>query len=215
MVKIAVLGAGTVGRTLAAGWVRAGHRVVLGSRDPASERVTAAVAETGAAGAAEHAEAVSACDVVVVTVPGDQVEGLIGALGGALAGRVAVDATNHLAPGTTVLHHVDALTAAGATTFRAFCTTGWEQMARPMFGTERCDLPYAGPDAGRTTVDGLVADLGFRPVWLGDGPDALALADALARLWFQLAFSRGWGRRLGWRLLSADDETTVPEAAGR
>mgnify|MGYP003908855205 CR=1 FL=1 len=115
MVKIAVLGAGTVGRTLAAGWVRAGHRVVLGSRDPASERVTAAVAETGAAGAAEHAEAVSACDVVVVTVPGDQVEGLIGALGGALAGRVAVDATNHLAPGTTVLHHVDALTAAGAT----------------------------------------------------------------------------------------------------
>jgi len=85
-----------------------------------------------------------------------------------------------------------------------------------MFGTQRCDLPYAGPDtAGRTTVDGLVADLGFRPVWLGDGPDALALTDALARLWFQLVFSRGWGRRLGWRLLSADDETTVPEAAGR
>lgn len=205
---IAVLGAGVVGRTLAAGWTRTGYRVLLGSRDPDSPRLTEALATTGAAGTARHADAARAADVVVVAVPGEQVDTLIAELDGALAGRVVVDTTNALAPGGAALHHVDALTAAGATAFRAFGTTGWEQMARPLFGEQRCDLPYAGPDSpSRATVERLAADLGFRPVWLGDGPDALALTDALARLWFQLAFARGWGRRLGLRLLSGADDS--------
>jgi 8-hydroxy-5-deazaflavin:NADPH oxidoreductase len=211
VVTIAVLGAGIVGRTLAAGWARAGHRVLLGSREPDSPRMAAAVAETGTAGAAHPAEAARVAEVVVVTVPGDQVDGLVAALADALAGRLTIDATNALSPGAPTLHHVDALAAAGAVAFRAFNTTGWEQMADPLFGDQRCDLPYAGPDGtDRTTVERLVADLGFRPVWLGDGPDALALTDALARLWFQLAFTRGWGRRLGLRLLSSTDEPIPP-----
>lgn len=208
---IAVLGVGNVGRTLAAGWVRAGHRVVLGSRQPGSDRVGAAIADTGAAGAALHGDAARAADVAVVAVPGDQVDLLLEAVGDALAGRLVIDTTNVLTAGAPVLHHVDALRAAGATVFRAMNTTGWEQMARPMFGGLRCDLPYAGPDgAARGTVDRLITDLGLRPVWLGDGTDALASTDALARLWFQLAFDRGWGRRLGLRLLSVDDDTSDP-----
>jgi 8-hydroxy-5-deazaflavin:NADPH oxidoreductase len=207
LLTIAVLGAGVVGRTLAAGWVRAGHRLLLGSRDPDSPRMAAAVADTGAASAAHPVVAARAADVVVITVPGDQVEDLVGDLGDALAGRIAVDTTNNSTPGAPVLHHVDELTRAGAIAFRAFNTTGWEQMADPTFGALRCDLPYAGPDtADRATVERLAAGLGFRPVWLGDGPDALALTDALARLWFQLAFTRGWGRRLGLRLLSSADD---------
>jgi predicted dinucleotide-binding enzyme len=199
--NIAVLGAGIVGRTLATGWARADHRVVLGSRDPAAERVRRAVTETGAAGAAPHREAAREADVTVVTVPGDQVEALLDDLGDALSGHVVVDATNDLT-GRPGLHHVDALAAAGATVFRAFSTTGWEQMAQPLFGAERCDLFWAGPDtAGRDQVERLVADLGFRPVRLGDDGDALELVDALTRLWFRLAFQQGWGRRVGLRLL--------------
>lgn len=205
---IAVLGTGVVGRTLANGWARAGHKVLLGSRTPDSERLAEAVAETGAISAALHADAARAADVAVVTVPADQVPDLIDALAGALQERVAIDATNVLGPGAAVLHHADELTAAGAVVFRAFNTTGWEQMARPQFGNLRADLPYAGPDApARDLVEQLVADLGFRPVWLGDGPEALAITDALAQMWFQLAFRRGWGRRLGLRLLTAADDT--------
>ena len=68
-------------------------------------------------------------------------------------------------------------------------------------------MVYAGPDGpSRALVESAVAGIGFRPVWVGDGPDALATTDALAGLWFQLAFGRGWGRRLGLRLLTAADE---------
>jgi predicted dinucleotide-binding enzyme len=75
-------------------------------------------------------------------------------------------------------------------------------------------MPFAGPDTpARAVVEQLIADLGFRPVWLGDGPEALASTDALARLWFQLAFSRGWGRRLGLRLLTAADDPDGPQPA--
>lgn len=206
---VAVIGAGIVGRTLATGWARAGHDVVLGSRQPDSDTIRQAVADTGAQRAARPVDAVPAADVTVLTVPGDQVADLLTTLGDALRGRVVVDATNSLHPDATTLHSTDLLRAAGATGYRAFSTTGWEQMARPVFGDERADLPYAGPDtAARATVARLVEDIGFRPVWLGDGPDALAIADSLTRLWFHLAFTQGWGRRLGWRLLTDKDDPT-------
>jgi 8-hydroxy-5-deazaflavin:NADPH oxidoreductase len=202
---VAVIGAGIVGRTLAAGWARAGHHVVLGSRQPDSDQLRQAVADTGAQRAARPVDAVTDADVTVLTVPGDQVADLVTALGEVLRGRIVVDSTNSLQPNAVALHSTDLLRAAGATSFRAFSTTGWEQMARPVFGDERSDLPYAGPDtAARATVARLVEDIGFRPVWLGDGPEALAITDSLTRLWFHLAFTQGWGRRLGWRLLTDD-----------
>ena len=202
---VAVIGAGIVGRTLAAGWARAGHHVVLGSRQPDSDQIRQAVADTGAQRAARPVDAVTGADVTVLTVPGDQVADLVTTLGEALRGRIVVDSTNSLQPDAVALHSTDLLRAAGATSFRAFSTTGWEQMARPVFGDERSDLPYAGPDtAARATVARLVEDIGFRPVWLGDGPEALAITDSLTRLWFHLAFTQGWGRRLGWRLLTDD-----------
>jgi predicted dinucleotide-binding enzyme len=214
MIAIAVLGAGIVGRTLAARWTRAGHEVILGSRDPGSARVAGAVAETGAVRAATHAEAARGAELSVVTVPGEQVEALVVGLGDSLAGRVVVDATNVLAPDAPVLHHVDTLAAAGAVVYRAFNSTGWEQMAQPVFGTQRSDMPYAGPDGqARAVVEAVIADIGFRPVWVGDGPAALATTDALARLWFQLAFGLGWGRRLGLRLLTAADDTAADDTA--
>lgn len=210
MSVIAVLGAGTVGRTLAAGWARAGHDVVLGSRNPNTDRLQAAVAETGARRAATHVDAARAADLVVITVPGDQVDALIGDLGAALHGRPVIDATNLLTPGASALHHIDALVAAGAVAFRALHSTGWEQMAQPEFGEQRCDMLFAGPDgSARAVVETAITDLGFRPVWLGDGPDALAIADASARLWIHLVFARGWNRRLGLRLLTDIDD--VPE----
>ena len=56
-----------------------------------------------------------------------------------------------------------------------------------------------GPDgAARTVVEAAIADLGFRPVWLGDG----------------LVFTRGWNRRLGLRLLTDLDDLPPQESQG-
>jgi predicted dinucleotide-binding enzyme len=206
-VKVAVLGAGVVGRTLAAGWATAGHDVVLGSRDPSAVRTQDAVREVGHGARAEvHRQAAAGADAVVVTVPGDQVPALITHVGDALAGRTVVDATNNLSPEAPALNAVAALSAAGGWVYRAFNSVGWEQMRDPVFGSIRSDMLFAGPEPDGAVAQ-LIADLGFRPIWLGDGPQPLAVADSLARLWFTLAFQRGLGRRVGFRVLTAEDDS--------
>jgi predicted dinucleotide-binding enzyme len=161
-----------------------------------------------------HERAAAAADVVVLALPGDQVRGLIADLGAALRDTVVIDATNNTAG--PVMNSVTEIADARATVFRAFNSVGWEQMQRPAFGTLRADMPFAGPwtaagtppvPGGAELVAGLIGDIGFRPIDLGTGSAALEAVDGLARLWFLLAFGRGYGRRVGFRILTADDET--------
>jgi predicted dinucleotide-binding enzyme len=50
-------------------------------------------------------------------------------------------------------------------------------------------------------MEGLIADIGLRPIYVGD-LDQVAVIDALTSLYFALAFERGYGRRLGFKLLT-------------
>ena len=211
--SVAVLGAGNVGRTLAAGWLEAGHEVVLGSREPDAARMRATLGEleeeTGVTvRALAHAEAAAAADAVVVAVPGNQVSGLLEQLGDALRGKVAIDATNTVAPDRP-LDSLALLAGSGAHAFRAYTIYGWEQMERPEFGDLRADLFYTGPDepaAAHEAVRQLITDTGFRPIHLGDGAEAVTALNSLTLLWFRLAFERGYGRRVALRLLTEQDE---------
>jgi len=45
--KIGIIGSGDVGQVLGAGFAKAGHQVMLGTRDPAQEKVRSWVAKTG------------------------------------------------------------------------------------------------------------------------------------------------------------------------
>jgi hypothetical protein len=86
--RIAVLGSGNLGSTLAAGWARAGHDVVLGSRR-ADGRSFDGVPVDGIA------EAAAGADVVVNATPGMQSVALLTAQPeGWLDGRILLDAGN-------------------------------------------------------------------------------------------------------------------------
>jgi predicted dinucleotide-binding enzyme len=216
---IAVLGAGVVGRTLATGWAKAGHTVVLGSRDPAGDKTTSAVQEVSAAAgssrvsAAAHHDAAARADATVITVPGKQVAALVDSLGSSLNAKVVVDATNNTSSDAGALNSLDLLRDRGAVAYRAFNTVGWEQMDRPYFGTLQAAMPFTGPEGpGAAVVEQLIADIGFEAVALGDSAGAVAAVDAIARLWFLLAFERGYGRRVAWRLLTERDDQ--PPASG-
>lgn len=212
---VAVIGAGNVGSALAAAWAVAGRPVLLGARGPASSSAIALGARLGIT-PLPIASAIDGAAVVVLAVPGAAVGEVIDANSAGLAGKVVIDATNDLRRGhaSAGLGSLPVLarqvsTAAG---YRAFNSVGWENIEHPRFGTTVADLLYAGPDTGhRGLVEALIADVGFRPIYVGDGADAHQAVDSLATLWFALAFGQGRGRRLALRLLTADDDHSADD----
>ena len=190
--KIAVIGAGNIGRTLGSRWAAAGHEVVYGVRSP------------GAPGTTAIADAAKGAEVVVLAVPGAAAKDIVSSLGEALAGKVVIDATNDM-QGAGKLHALDEL-ADGAHPVRAFNTLGWENFADPVFDGVTADLFYAAEEGtAKEVADELITDIGLRPVWLG-GIDAFDLVDSLTRLWFTLAFQRRLGRRLAFKLLVGESD---------
>ncbi len=143
-------------------------------------------------------------EIVVLTLPGDQVPDLLDGLGDALRGLPVVDATNRM--GAAEPSAIAALRVAGALPYRAYNTVGVEQMAEPAFGGVPSDLFFAGPARHRSLVERLIRDTGFRPAFAGEDDGAYAAVDAVGRLWLQLVFRAGYGRRLGFRLLTEEDD---------
>ncbi|WP_330455324.1 MULTISPECIES: NAD(P)-binding domain-containing protein [unclassified Streptomyces] len=91
MSTVAVLGTGIVGITLATGFARAGHTVLVGSGHP--DRPQEALASAGVRVAA-HADAAGAADVVFNATPGEVAAQFLGGLAPALRGRVLADVSN-------------------------------------------------------------------------------------------------------------------------
>lgn len=178
---------GIVGRALA----RSGHAVTFGSRHPADDDVAG---DTGAA-VVSVAEALAGDRVVVLAVPGPAVAELVASSGGALDGRLVIDATNRMgAPVSNGRGDLPTVRYA-----RAFNTVGGENIENPVFGDGPADMFFTAPEADRDTVAEVVEGVGMRPVYVG--ADQEDLVDALFRLWIQLAVVQKRGRRLALRVL--------------
>jgi predicted dinucleotide-binding enzyme len=94
-VKIAVLGTGTVGRTVGAGLARLGHEVVIGTRDPAATR--SREDWDSDLPLQRYAEAADGADVVVNATNGQASLAALEAVGAqALSGTVVLDLANAL-----------------------------------------------------------------------------------------------------------------------
>lgn len=194
--KIAVIGAGHVGSALGAGWVRAGHEVVFGVREPHSEKAAALPAP-----AALPAEAVVGAEVVLLATPWPATEAVLASLGD-LTGKVLLDATNPLNADHTGLTHGHttsggeqvAAWAPGARVVKIFNTTGAQNMANPSAYTAgSVVLFYCGddPDA-KQIAHTLAAALGLDPIDAGPLSQA-RLLEPYALLWISLAYRHGLG----------------------
>ena len=199
-IRVAVLGAGVIGRSLAGRWREAGHNVTIGVREPGRADVAEFAASIGAR-ATTIPDAVRANDVVLFAISGNAVDDVLPTVP-ELDGKIVIDATNDVRGAQ--LNHVSAIAAAApsARVFRAFNTVGWENFVDPDYDGIPGDLIYCGPDGdARAVVEGLIAATGLRPVRVGD-QDAVAIVDAMTRLWFALAFQQGWGRGVGFKVLT-------------
>jgi predicted dinucleotide-binding enzyme len=96
--KVGIIGSGVVGQTLAEGFLKHGHEVTLGTRDPKRADVQEWLAKTPGADGGTFSEAMRFGDIVVLAVRGLVAERAI-ELAGAdnLAGKPLIDATNPLA----------------------------------------------------------------------------------------------------------------------
>jgi predicted dinucleotide-binding enzyme len=196
--RIAVLGTGNVGRTLARGWAQAGATVLLAGRDAGR---TALAAEGTDATPATPADAIKDASLVVLAVPSTGLDEAIAGLADVRPGTLIVDATNGRVDGRPTPISARAQiesTAPQGIYARAFNSTAWENMGDPVLDDRPVDLLWCGPDGpDGDRVAALGRALGMRPVRLGDASKTEAL-DGLTALWFALAFEAGHGRRVAF-----------------
>lgn len=200
--RVAVLGAGNIGGTLGKKWAAAGHQVAFGVNDPAGARSQALRSELGEqVQIGSAADALAAGDVVVMAVPGGAMDAIITTYAAQLDGKIIIDTANRMGGGPMNSLATFQAHTPRAHIFRAFNSLGWENFANPVYDGVQADLFYSGPDGEpRAVVEQLIADIGMRPMRLGD-VDQTALVDSVAALWFALV-RQGKGRHLAFKALT-------------
>jgi 8-hydroxy-5-deazaflavin:NADPH oxidoreductase len=210
--RLAIIGAGNVGGTLGTAWAqKAGHEIFFGVRNPTSDQTQAVVRRLdGRAQAGTPAQAAAFAEFIVLTTPWNAAETAIRAMGD-LSGKIILDATNPLAVGRDGLsleigHSISAGEkvqgwAQGASVFKTLNTTGFGNMADPVFRGVKSVMFVAGDDAtNKPGVIELVAALGFKVVDAGPLRNA-RLLEAHAMLWIELAIKRGLGRDFAFAIV--------------
>lgn len=195
--KIAIIGAGNIGGTLGRKWARTGHEVRFGVRNPADSKFDSL---RSAGAVVSVAEALVAADVVLLSMPGGAVADFAEQHGATLAGKIVIDSTNSVRNA-----HMNNLTvlkekSPEAKLIRAFNALGWENFEVPQINGVQIDLFYCGHAESRTITDQLIAEIGLRPIYIGD-LDLAAVLDGMTRMWFALALAQGRGRRIAFKLL--------------
>ena len=200
--KIGIIGSGAVAQTLAAGFLRHGHQVTMGTREPG--KLADWLAQNPAGRVAAVAEAARFGDVVVLAVKGSAAHGVVESLGaGALGGKVVIDTTNPIAdvpPVNGVLKFftdlndslMERLQAAvpAARFVKAFSCVGAPLMVDPGLKGGRPTMFICGNDAGaRGTVREILDQFGWDVEDLGAAEAARAI-EPLCILWCIPGFLR-------------------------
>ncbi|MFE1551693.1 NADPH-dependent F420 reductase [Streptomyces sp. NPDC058718] len=169
--RIGILGTGNVGRALAAGWLRAGHDVVLGSRRPGDEELLTELKELLQAGLRVDDPAATAAhaEVLVNATPGTASVALLESIGApALAGKVLLDVAVGFLEDESLSHPVVSLGEEIQQAFpdtrvvKTLCTVDREVMVAPDSLAGPSTLFLSGEDAeAKRVVGGLLSDLGW------------------------------------------------------
>jgi 8-hydroxy-5-deazaflavin:NADPH oxidoreductase len=193
---IAILGGtGQEGSGLALRWAKAGHRVILGSRDAAKASVAAVAMKATLAGADitgdANKSAAATADIVVLTVPYAAQRATVEEVRGALGGKIFIDATVPLVPpkvarvqlpdcGSAVAA-IQAILGDRVRVVSAFQNVSAHHL-KDLSHHVDCDVLICGDDpAAREIVVGLAADIGLRGVHAGPIVNSAA-AEALTSI---------------------------------
>jgi 8-hydroxy-5-deazaflavin:NADPH oxidoreductase len=194
--RIGVIGSGVVGKTLAGGFLNAGHPVLLGSRDV--EKLASIKSELGdSLQTGSVADAVKFADIVVFAVKGSMAEIAIkSADPEKLAGKVVIDTTNPIAdaapvngvlqfftgPNDSLLERLQRA-APKARFVKAWSCVGSAFMIHPKFPGGRPTMFICGNDPqAKSQVSELLKGFGWDCEDMGKAESARAI-EPLCQLW--------------------------------
>ena len=207
--KIAIIGAGNVGTALATSLVRAGHEVIITSRD--REQAAEAAAASGARVVGTNAEAAAQGDVVIPAVGFDDLEGIAADIAEPAAGKPVVDVTNRISFGAagpdidTTSSNAEAVAELlpDSPVVKAFNTLFATHQVDPMADGLQLDGYVAGDDpSAKAKVLELVRAVGLRPIDVGPLVRARQL-EGLAFLNMALNIVNDGAWQSGWKLVGA------------
>ena len=207
--KVAIIGAGNVGTALATSFARAGHDVVIASRDP--EDAATAAAASGARIASDNVSAVSDADVVIPAVYSPNLAEIATEISAAAAGKAVIDVSNRIAFGAngpeidTASSNAEALAQMlpQSSVIKAFNTLFASSQVDPIAEGIQLDGFVAGDDeAAKAAVLELVRSIGLRPVDVGPLVRARQL-EGLAFLNMALNIVNQGSWQSGWKLVGA------------
>jgi predicted dinucleotide-binding enzyme len=200
---IGIIGAGNIGGTLAALWVKAGHRVMLSSRHP--EKLRPLARELGPlASVGTPSEAAAFGDAVLIAIPYGSYPELGRSIGRALEGKVVLDAGNPTSSRGPQLAAEARANGIGPTSrkylgyprlVRAFSNLSSGVLAREANRPPpRLGMPILGDDGvALALASRLVSDAGFDPVIIGtlDRAEDTAMGGSLSGVQASAAELRG------------------------
>ena len=202
--SIAIIGTGNVGRALAKGWAKAGHRILLGVRDLSNFKGKDLLDAEGDISLHSISEAVAAAEVILISAPSKAAVSIANNLGD-VSGKVIIDAMNSVFAKpegyTTTTHALEALTNTDAIV-KCFNTTGFENMADPAYGNLNADMFMAGESSkAKEVAKKLALDLGFAECYDFGGRSKYELIEQFAMAWINLAIMQGEGRNIAFKVL--------------
>ncbi|VAW58383.1 hypothetical protein MNBD_GAMMA11-2998 [hydrothermal vent metagenome] len=206
--KLAILGSGKMGGTLASLLSRKGYEVMIGSRDAVATEERFSSLPGIQAGSYE--QAVEYADTIIIATPWQMTLDILSPLGD-MKGKMLIDITNPLSADVSSLVVCSTSSAAEeiaklkteAHVVKAFNGINSANLSRPSFSGETVQVFYCGDsEQAKNICSEIIEKLGFA------GKDCGALVNArwletMAMLWIQLAFVEGYGMDFSFKMVQA------------
>jgi 8-hydroxy-5-deazaflavin:NADPH oxidoreductase len=201
--KVGIIGSGVVAQTLGAGFLKHGHQVTMGTREPAKLKDWSA--KNAAAGVKSFSDAASFGEVVVLAVSGEAaLEALKQAGDAAISGKPVIDACNPIGGGPPVNGVLSYFTTLkdslmerlqkaypSAHFVKAFNSVGNAQMVNPHFAGGCPTMFICGNDANAKRVVRQILDqFGWDTEDMGAVEAARAI-EPLCMLWCIPGIAKG------------------------
>jgi 8-hydroxy-5-deazaflavin:NADPH oxidoreductase len=199
--KVGILGSGTVGQTLATGFLQNGHEVMIGTREPAKLADWSRAQSKGRVGNSREAAAFG--EIIVLAVKGGAANKALEAAGREnLAGKTVIDTCNPIAdappdhgvlpfftgPNESLMEQLQR--DFPATHFvKAFNSVGSANMVSPQFPERPTMFICGNDDAAKKEVAAVLDQFGWETADMGTAEAARAI-EPLCMLWCLLGFTR-------------------------